>query len=60
MPAGRYRVKAWHPRAGEQVKVVTVPVDSEVAVEFSLDVSSFKRVPHKNKFGKAYSEGERY
>ncbi|HLA77435.1 MAG TPA: hypothetical protein VJU18_07645 [Vicinamibacteria bacterium] len=60
VPAGRYRLKAWHPRSGEVVKDLRVPAEGSLGVELTLDASAFKRVPHKNKYGKAYGEGDRY
>jgi len=37
-----------------------VPAQGQVTAELTLDASSFKRVPHKNKFGKDYGSGEKY
>jgi plastocyanin len=55
VPAGEYKVRAFHERAGEGAPLaVKVPAAGEAAVTFSLDAASYKRVPHKNKFGKAY------
>lgn len=55
VPAGDYRIRAFHERAGEGSMVsVKVAASGEVAVNLSLDAASYKRVPHKNKFGKAY------
>ena len=55
VPAGRHVVKAWHERAGEATVELSVPAEGTTRTELSLDASSFKRVPHKNKFGKDYS-----
>ena len=60
VPAGRHVVKAWHERAGEASAEVTVPPSGSVSASLSLDASTWKRVQHKNKFGKDYSSGERY
>lgn len=60
VPAGRYAVKAWHERARESAVEVAVPAQGEVRATLSLDASGFKRVPHKNKFGKDYSTDEKY
>ena len=60
VPAGRQVVKAWHERAGEAAAEVTVPATGSVSASLSLDASTYKRVQHKNKFGKDYSGEERY
>jgi plastocyanin len=54
VPAGRYTVKAWSERAGEASAEVTVSERGEAQTSFALDASTFKAVPHKNKFGKDY------
>lgn len=55
VPAGDYKIRAFHERAGEGALVnVKVPATGDTAVNLSLDAASYKRVPHKNKFGKAY------
>lgn len=60
VPAGRRTLKAWHERAGEAAFEVTVPLEGEIFTTVVLDASSYKRVPHKNKFGKDYSGDEKY
>ena len=60
VPAGRHVVKAWHERAGEAAAEVTVPERGAATASLSLDASKYKRVQHKNKFGKDYSGGENY
>jgi hypothetical protein len=60
VPAGRHILKAWHERAGETAQEVTVPEKGEAQARFALDASSYKVVPHKNKFGKDYSSDEKY
>jgi plastocyanin len=60
VPAGKYTVKAWQERAGEAAKEVTVTDTGAAQASFSLDASSYKTVPHKNKFGKDYSGDEKY
>ena len=59
VPAGKYTLTAWH-RANEAAQEVSVPAQGEVAVQLLLDASSYKRIPHKNKFGKDYSSDEKY
>ena len=60
VPAGKHVVKAWHERAGEAAAEVTVPATGTVTAALSLDASTYKRVQHKNKFGKDYSGDEKY
>ena len=60
VPAGRHVVKAWHERAGEAAAEVTVPERGDVRTALALDASTYKRVQHKNKFGKDYSGDEKY
>lgn len=60
VPAGRHVLKAWHERGGETAAEVTVPAEGSVRSELTLDSSRFKRMPHKNKFGKDYSAGDPY
>ncbi len=57
IPAGEYKVTAFHERSGEATPVsVKVPATGEATVALSLDAASYKRVPHKNKFGKNYGQ----
>jgi plastocyanin len=57
LPAGEYRLLAYHERAGEGAPVtVKVGAAGEVAANLSLDATSYKRVSHKNKFGKDYGK----
>ena len=60
VPAGRYVVKAWHERGGEAGSEVTVTDTGTAQARFTLDGSTYKSVPHKNKFGKDYSTDEKY
>lgn len=61
VPPGRHTVKAWHERAPvEAAMEVSVPADGRAAAHLVLDGSGFKRVAHKNKFGKDYESGEKY
>ncbi len=56
LPAGGYKIIAFHERAGEGAPVaVKVPSTGEATADLSLDATSYKRVQHKNKFGKDYS-----
>lgn len=55
LPAGDYKVIAFHERSGEGVPTaVSVPATGEIAIMLSLDAASYKRVPHRNKYGKKY------
>ena len=60
VPAGKYVVKAWHERGGDAGKEVTVTEAGTAQARFTLDGSTYKSVPHKNKFGKDYSTDEKY
>jgi plastocyanin len=59
VPAGRVTLKAWHERGGEATVELDVPADGPVAAApLRLDASKYKRVQHKNKFGKDYATGD--
>jgi plastocyanin len=58
VPAGRRTVTAWHERGGEVSTEVVVPAEGQVSARLSLDASSYRRLPHKNKYGKDYSSSE--
>ncbi len=60
VPAGRYALKAWHPRTGEASQALSVPAEGDVRADLGLDASSFKRAPHKNKYGRDYGTSDRY
>jgi plastocyanin len=60
VPAGKYVLKAWYERAEEATAEVTVPAEGRTGTQLILDASGFKRVQHKNKFGKDYSTEEKY
>ena len=61
VPAGSYVLKAWHERArrGEQA-VDGARGRARVEASLTLDASTCKRAPHKNKFGKDYEADEKY
>jgi plastocyanin len=59
VPAGRYTLKAWHERGSEVETEVAVPAAGQAEASLRLDTSRFKRVQHKNKFGKDYKD-EKY
>jgi plastocyanin len=60
VPAGKYTFVAWHERGGDKALELTVPAEGAATANLTLDGSKYKRVQHKNKFGKDYSTGERY
>ena len=60
VPPGKYELKAWQERAGEGSVAITVAATGDTSAEITLDASTFKRAPHKNKFGKDYSGEEKY
>lgn len=60
VPEGRWQLKAWQERAPEAVVEVTVPAEGRVTASLRMDASQWKRVQHKNKFGKDYKDTERY
>jgi plastocyanin len=53
VPAGRYRLRAWHDRGGEQTREVTVAA-GRLAEDVQLDARGWRLVPHKNKYGRDY------
>jgi len=61
VPAGKYKLTALHDKGGETTQDVTVPAQGAVeARPISLDASKFKQLPHKDKYGKDYSTGDKY
>lgn len=61
VPAGRYTLKAWHERAPSEASLeISIPADGQAPARLVLDGSGFRRVQHKNKFGKDYSSGDKY
>lgn len=57
LPAGEYKILAFHERAGEGTPVaVKVAATGEATASLFLDATSYKRVAHKNKFGKDYGK----
>ena len=61
VPAGQYRLNAWHDRTSLTTKEITVPAAGIGSVRAELDARGYKYVQHKNKFGQTYtSTGDRY
>jgi hypothetical protein len=54
VPPGTYTLKAWDERGGEAAREVVVPAGASAEVDFELDATGFKRLPHKNKFNQSY------
>lgn len=62
VPAGRYALHAWHERAGQVWREVTVTAGGVEEAPVALDARGFVLQPHKNKFGRDYPArtGDRY
>jgi plastocyanin len=61
VPPGRYVLHAWHERAPEKSRDLTVPVGGVESLELELDARGYKFKPHLNKFGRPYpQQGRRY
>jgi plastocyanin len=43
VPAGTYKLKAWHERLPSQVQEITVPVDGEVKSDFTLGITNLPK-----------------
>ncbi len=56
VPAGNLALKVWHEEAGEAPAPVTVHA-GDAPVTIRLDVTNYKPLPHKNKYGKDYPPG---
>ena len=54
VPAGRYRLHAWHDRGGEHARDVEIADGARVAADVQLDARSWRLVAHKNKYGRDY------
>ena len=55
VPAGTYRLRAWHERASEVVQMVTVPANGANGLSITLDARAYVPAPHPDKFGKPYA-----
>ncbi|WP_025413408.1 hypothetical protein [Gemmatirosa kalamazoonensis] len=53
VPAGRYRLHAWHDRGGEATREIAVAA-GHLATDVQLDARGWRFVPHKNKYGQDY------
>jgi plastocyanin len=55
VPAGRYRLNAWHDRGGKQVREIDVAAGAgRVQADVELDARGWRYVAHKNKYGRDY------
>jgi hypothetical protein len=43
VPAGTYKLRAWHERFPSQVREIVVPADGEVRVDFTLGVGDLPK-----------------
>ena len=61
VPPGWYQLKVWHDRGGSLSQTIEVGPGGLAPIALTLDASSYRLKPHRNKFGKPYpSEGRRY
>ena len=51
---GRQVVHVWSEKGGEKELAVDVGAEGAAPLEVVLDASSYRPMPHKNKFGKDY------
>lgn len=54
LPAGRRTVRLWNERGGEREFTVELVAGARRNLDVELDGSRYRRVQHKNKFGKNY------
>jgi hypothetical protein len=43
VPAGTYKLKAWHERLPAKVQEITVPAEGEVRVDFTLGINNLPK-----------------
>jgi plastocyanin len=55
VPPGSHVLKVWHEEAGETPNVMARAGDTPVTIR--VDVTNFRPLPHKNKYGKDYPPG---
>jgi len=60
VPAGRYRLTVWNERAEEVSTTVQVPEQGQARADLRLDASHYRRVRHKNKYGRDYRSDAAY
>jgi plastocyanin len=54
LPVGRQVVHVWSEKGGEKELTVDLGAEGAAPLEVVLDASSYRPMPHKNKFGKDY------
>ncbi len=55
VPAGRYRLRAWHERANAPfARVITVGDGGTPGLAIALDARGYRPQPHANKYGQPY------
>lgn len=56
VPPGRYKLRAWHDRGGEQTREIELapPAGARVQGDVQLDARGWRFVAHKNKHGHDY------
>ncbi len=57
VPPGTHVLKVWHEEGGETQVPVTVHGGPETPLAIRLDVTNYKSLPHKNKYGRDYPPG---
>jgi len=55
VPAGTYRLHAWHERAPDVVREIVVAPSGASGVALTLDARGYVAKPHLNKFGAPYA-----
>jgi plastocyanin len=61
VPAGEYALHAWHERATEVTRPLTVPAEGVEQMALELDARGHEFKPHLNKHGQPYpQQGRRY
>ncbi len=55
VPAGSYRIRAWHERAPELTRIQDIPALGVSDVALTLDARGYEEKPHPNKFGAPYA-----
>lgn len=53
LPAGKYKLTVWSPR-GELKKSIYISENKANKKNFTLNTAQYKKVEHKNKYGKSY------
>jgi plastocyanin len=54
LPAGRWTVRLWNERGGEREERVALAPGARQTLDLVLDASKYRRIQHKNKYGKDY------